>query len=262
MDLQLDNKLALVTACTGGIGKEIAISLAREGASVIVNGRSASGVEAAAADIRERVPLAKLESLVADNGTAGGALETIRRFPEVDILVNNLGIYEAVGFFDETDADWLRLFEVNILSGVRLVRHYLKPMLSRKTGRVIFIASEAAISPSPEMAHYSATKTMQLSVSRSLAELTKGTSVTVNTIMPGSTKTEGVAKLVQDIFPDLPPDEAERRFMRENRPTSLLERLIEPKEIASFVTFVSSPLSSAINGAALRIDGGLVRSVF
>ena len=262
MDLQLDNKLALVTACTGGIGKEIASSLASEGSTVIINGRTAASVEAAIADIRERAPNTKLESLVADNGTAEGTVETIRRFPEVDILINNLGIYEAVGFFEETDEAWLRLFEVNILSGVRLARHYLKAMLARKSGRVIFIASEAAISPSPEMAHYSATKTMQLSVSRSLAELTKGTSVTVNTIMPGSTKTAGVAKLVQDVFPDVAPDEAERRFMRENRPTSLLERLIEPKEIADFVTFVSSPLSSAINGAALRIDGGLVRTVF
>jgi len=262
MELQLDNKTALVTASTGGIGKEIAGSLAREGARVIINGRTAASVEAAAAEIRGKVPGAELESLAADNGTAEGTAETIGRFPEVDILINNLGIYEAVGFFDESDEDWLRLFEVNILSGVRLSRHYLKAMLSRKIGRVIFIASEAAVSPSPEMAHYSATKTMQLSLSRSLAELTKGTAVTVNTVMPGSTKTEGVAKFVHNIFPAMSSDEAERRFMRENRPTSLLERLIEPREIADFVTFLSSPRSSAINGAALRVDGGLVRSVF
>jgi 3-oxoacyl-[acyl-carrier protein] reductase len=262
MDLQLENKLALVTASTGGIGQEIANSLAREGARVIINGRTASSVEAAAAAIRARLPEAKLESLAADNGTASGVEETTRRFPEVDILVNNLGIYEAVGFFEETDEAWLRLFEVNVLSGVRLARHYLKAMLAGRTGRIIFVASEAAISPSPEMAHYSATKTMQLSVSRSLAELTKGTAVTVNTIVPGSTKTEGVAKFVQDIFPGVSPDEAERRFMRENRPTSLIERLIRPEEIADFVTFVSSPRASAINGAALRVDGGLVRSVF
>jgi 3-oxoacyl-[acyl-carrier protein] reductase len=262
MDLQLENKLALVTASTGGIGKEIANSLAREGARVIINGRTAASVEAAAAAIRARLPEAKLESLAADNGTASGVEETTRRFPEVDILVNNLGIYEAVGFFEETDEAWLRLFEVNVLSGVRLARHYLKAMLAGRTGRIIFVASEAAISPSPEMAHYSATKTMQLSVSRSLAELTKGTAVTVNTIVPGSTKTEGVAKFVQDIFPGVSPEEAERRFMRENRPTSLIERLIRPEEIADFVTFVSSPRASAINGAALRVDGGLVRSVF
>ena len=262
MDLELKEKLALVTASTGGIGKEIAESLAREGATVIVNGRTAASVEAATADIRHRVPGANLERLAADNGTAAGTEETIRRFPHVDILINNLGIYEAVGFFDETDEAWHRLFEVNVLSGVRLARHYLKVMLARNSGRIVFIASEAAISPSPEMAHYSATKTMQLSLSRSLAELTKGTAVTVNTVLPGSTKTEGVAKFVQEIFPGMAPEEAERRFMQQNRPTSLLERLIEPREIADFVTFVSSPRSSAINGAALRVDGGLVRSVF
>jgi 3-oxoacyl-[acyl-carrier protein] reductase len=262
MDLQLDSKLALVTASTGGIGQQIAACLAREGATVIVNGRSSASVENALAGIRRRLPNAMPKGLVADNGTVEGTLETIREFPEVDILVNNLGIYEAVGFFEETDAAWQRLFEVNVLSGVRLARHYLRGMLARKTGRVVFIASEAAISPSPEMAHYSATKAMQLSLSRSLSELTKGTSVTVNTVLPGSTKTEGVSKFVAGLFPDLTPPEAERRFMRENRPTSLLERLIEPREIADFVAFVSSPRSSAINGAALRADGGLVRSVF
>jgi 3-oxoacyl-[acyl-carrier protein] reductase len=228
---------------------------------VIVSGRTAASVDAAIADIRAGVPGAKLDKLAADNGTAEGTAETVRQFPEVDILINNLGIYEAMGFFDETDDAWQRLFEVNVLSGVRLARHYLKTMLAKKTGRVLFIASEAAISPSPEMAHYSATKTMLLSVSRSLAELTKGTAVTVNTIVPGSTMTEGAAKFVQDIFPGLSLDEAGKRFMLENRPTSLIERFIEPKEIADFVTYVSSPLSSAINGAALRIDGGLVRSV-
>jgi 3-oxoacyl-[acyl-carrier protein] reductase len=262
MYLHLDDKLALVTASSGGIGKEIATALAREGATVIVNGRTAASVDAAVTSIRNFAPGAKLEKLAADNGTAEGCTETLRQFPEVDILVNNLGIFEAVGFFDEADDDWRRLFEVNILSGVRLARHYLKKMLAKKTGRVIFIASESAINPAPEMAHYSATKTMQLAVSPSLAELTKGTAVTVNTIMPGSTKTEGVAKFIQDVFPGLPLEEAERRFMRENRPTSLIERLIEPREIADFVTYVSSPLASAINGAALRIDGGIVRSVF
>jgi 3-oxoacyl-[acyl-carrier protein] reductase len=262
MHLQLESQLALVTASSGGIGLKIATTLAREGATVIVNGRSASGVDSATAEIRKAVPDARLESLAADNGTAEGVTETIRRFPRVDVLINNLGIYEAVGFFEETDEAWQRLFEVNIMSGVRLARHYLKPMLERKTGRILFVSSESAISPSPEMAHYAATKTMQLSISRSLAELTKGTGVTVNSVLPGSTKTEGVGKFVQDIFPDETPQAAERRFMQENRPTSLLERLIDPQEIADFVTFLSSPLSSAINGAALRVDGGLVRSVF
>ncbi|MCX6954120.1 MAG: SDR family NAD(P)-dependent oxidoreductase [Verrucomicrobia bacterium] len=262
MNLHLDQKLALVTASTGGIGIEIARALAREGARVIVNGRSASSVDAALAAIRSAQPDAKLEGLVSDNGTAAGTAETIARFPAVDILVNNLGIYESLGFFDETDADWLKIFEVNILSGVRLSRHYLKGMLEKKAGRVIFISSESGVSPSPEMPHYAATKTMQLSISRSLAELTKGTAVTVNTVMPGSTLTEGVAKFVQDLFPGLSVEEAGRRFMKENRPTSLLERLLKPREIADFVTFVSSPVASGINGAALRVDGGLVRSVF
>ncbi|UQA62619.1 SDR family NAD(P)-dependent oxidoreductase [Polyangium aurulentum] len=262
MNLHLDKKLALVTASSGGIGKEIAASLAREGATVIVNGRSAKSVDTAIADIRAQVPDAKLEKLAADNGTAEGCAETIRQFPAVDILVNNLGIYEPVGFFDETDEAWQRLFEVNIMSGVRLARHYLKGMLEKKSGRVLFISSESGITPAPEMAHYSATKTMQLSISRSLAELTKGTAVTVNTILPGSTMTEGVAQFIQNIFPGLPIEEAEKRFMRENRPNSLIERLIQPKEIADFVAFVSSPLASAVNGAALRVDGGLVRSAF
>jgi 3-oxoacyl-[acyl-carrier protein] reductase len=262
MDLKLNNQLALVTASTGGIGREIAAALAREGATAIINGRNAPSVESARGYIRARVPEAKLKGLTADNGTVRGVAATIRECPEVDILVNNLGIYEAVGFFEETDQAWQRLFEVNIMSGVRLARHYLKSMLRRKTGRIIFISSESAISPSPEMAHYAATKSMQLSISRSLAELTKGTAVTVNCILPGSTKTEGVEKFVKDIFPNETQEQAERRFMRENRPTSLIERLIDPIEIANFVTFVASPLASAINGAALRVDGGLVRSVF
>jgi len=262
MDLQLNGKLALVTASSGGIGLEIARSLAGEGAHVIINGRSAATVDSAVSSILEKQPDAKLERLISDNSIAAGVEKTIRQFPELDILVNNLGIYESLGFFEETDADWLRIFETNILSGVRLSRHYLQPMLKKKSGRIIFISSESAVSPSPEMPHYAATKTMQLSISRSLAELTKGTQVTVNTIMPGSTLTEGVAKFIQDLFPGLSLEEAGKKFMQENRPTSLIERLLNPKEIADFVTYVSSPLASGINGAALRVDGGLVRSVF
>lgn len=261
MNLDLHASTALVTASTGGIGLEIARSLAQEGATVIVNGRSGASVDGAVASIKESAPDAKLLRLVADNATAEGCQETIAQYPKVDILVNNLGIYEAVGFFEETDEAWQRLFEVNIMSGVRLARHYLKGMIEANQGRVIFISSESAVNPAPEMAHYSATKTMQLSISRSLAELTKGTRVTVNTIMPGSTKTEGVIKFVQDVFPALPYEEAEKRFMAENRATSLIQRLIDPREIADLVTFVSSPRAAAINGAALRVDGGIVRSV-
>jgi 3-oxoacyl-[acyl-carrier protein] reductase len=261
MDLGLAGKLALVTASTGGIGLEIARALAAEGARVIVNGRSELSVAKAIEQIRNGLKDARIEGLAADNGTAEGTQATIAAFPEVDILVNNLGIYEAVGFFDETDESWQRLFEVNIMSGVRLSRHYLKKMIAKGSGRVVFISSESALSPAPEMAHYSATKTMQLSISRSLAELTRGTRVTVNTVLPGSTRTEGVEKFIKDVFPGVSPDEAERRFMRENRPTSLLERLINPDEIAATVAFVCSGKASAINGAAIRSDGGLVRYI-
>jgi len=262
MDLQLNGKLALVTASSGGIGLEIAKSLAREGATVIINGRSAESVDQAIASLKKEVPGADLKALAADNATAEGADATIAAFPEVDILVNNLGIYEAVGFFDETDEAWQRLFDVNIMSGVRLARHYMPKMLTKNDGRIIFISSESGVNPAPEMAHYSATKTMQLSISRSLAELTKGSKVTVNSVLPGSTKTEGVTKFIADIFPDLSEEEAERKFMQENRPSSLIERLIRPEEIGDAVTFICSPLASAVNGAALRVDGGLVRNIF
>ena len=261
MDLGLQGKTALVTASTGGIGLEIARSLAREGARVIVNGRSAKSVEAAIATLRQGLPEAKLEPLPADNATAEGCAKTIAAFPTVDILVNNLGIYEAVGFFDETDEAWQRLFEVNIMSGVRLSRHYLKGMLERQQGRVVFISSESGVTPAPEMAHYSATKAMQLSISRSLAELTKGTAVTVNTVMPGSTLTESVQKFVADVFPKLSPADAEKQFVKENRATSLIQRFIRPEEIGDAVAFVCSENASAINGSAMRVDGGIVRTM-
>jgi 3-oxoacyl-[acyl-carrier protein] reductase len=260
MDLKLKGKTALVTASSGGIGLEIARYLAREGATVIVNGRSSDTVARACENIYSRCPDAKLLQLVADNGSAEGYKKTIKQHSEVDILVNNLGIYESIDFFETTDAQWQRLFEVNVLSGVRLSRHYLKGMLSRNSGRIVFISTESAISPAPEMAHYSATKLMQLSVSRSLAELTKGSDVTVNAVLPGSTKTAGVEKFIQEVFPGVEYAIAEKRFMQENRPTSLIARLIRPEEIAVFVAFVCSPLASAINGACLRVDGGLIRS--
>lgn len=264
MDLELKGKTALVTGSTSGIGKAIAMSLAAEGATVLINGRREEKVNQTIKEIQERYPEAVLQSAVADLGTEQGCEEVIGKSPEVDILINNLGIFEPVEYFDIPDEDWFKLFEVNIMSGVRLTRRYLKQMIHNKEGRVIFIASEAAIMPSLEMAHYSATKTMQLSLSRSLAELTQGTNVTVNTVMPGSTLTEGVETMLNSLYPNesMTMDEAEKRFMKENRPTSIIQRLIRPEEIAHLVAFLSSPLSSAINGSALRIDGGLVRSVF
>jgi 3-oxoacyl-[acyl-carrier protein] reductase len=262
MKLDLENKTALVTASSGGIGLEIARALAAEGAQVVINGRTQSNVDKGIADLHSSVPNARLTPLVADNGTAAGCVETIRQLPIVDILVNNLGIYEAVGFFEETDDDWRRLIEVNIMSGVRLARHYLRSMIERGEGRIVFISSESGLSPAPEMAHYSATKTMQLGIARSLAELTKGTRVTVNSVLPGPTRTEGVEKFIQNVFPGLPTAEAERRFIAENRPTSLISRLIHPKEIGDIVAFVCSARAAVINGSCIRAEGGLVRTVF
>lgn len=264
MHLHLKGKTALVTGSTAGIGKAIATSLVAEGATVLINGRREENVNQTIKEIRAHYPDAILQSVVADLGTEQGCQKVIEKYSEVDILINNLGIFEPKEYFDIPDEDWFKMFEVNIMSGVRLTRWYLKQMIQRKEGRVIFIASEAAIMPSQEMAHYSATKTMQLSLSRSLAELTKGTNVTVNTIMPGSTLTEGVETMLNSLYPNdrLTIEEAEKRFMKENRPTSIIQRFIRPEEIAHLATFLSSPLSSAINGSALRIDGGLVRSVF
>jgi len=260
MDLKLGKKTALVTASSGGIGLEIARYLAREGATVIINGRTSETVARACADIRSKSPDVKLLQLVADNGTAAGCEKTITQYPELDILINNLGIYEVSDFFETTDEQWMRLFQVNVFSGVRLGRHYLKRMLAKNSGRILFISSESGLNPAPEMAHYSATKLTQLSLSRSMAELTKGTNVTVNAVMPGSTKTVGVEKFIQDVFPGVEYETAEKRFMKENRPTSLIARLVRPEEIAAFVAFICSPLASAINGACLRVDGGLIRS--
>lgn len=264
MELQLSGQTALVTGSTSGIGKEIAATLAAEGANVLINGRREDKVNETTEEIRSRHAGAALLPAVADLGTEQGCRTLMEQHPDVDIVVNNLGIFEPAEFFDIPDAEWFRFFEVNIMSGVRLSRHYLKRMMQQDRGRIIFIASEAAVMPSQEMAHYSATKTMQLSISRSLAELTKGTNVTVNTVMPGSTLTEGVETMLDTLYPgeSLTIHEAEQRFMRENRPTSIIQRLIRPEEIAHLVTFICSPLSSAINGAALRIDGGLVRSIF
>ncbi|WP_260287515.1 SDR family NAD(P)-dependent oxidoreductase [Peribacillus aracenensis] len=264
MKLSLKGKTALVTGSTAGIGKALALTLVAEGATVLINGRREEKVHQAIKEIQTQYPQATLQPAIHDLGTEQGCQQMIEQYPEVDILINNLGIFEPIEYFDIPDEDWFRLFEVNIMSGVRLTRSYLKKMIQKKEGRIIFIASEAAIMPSQEMAHYSATKTMQLSLSRSLAELCKGTNVTVNTVMPGSTLTEGVETMLKSLYPNeqLSIEEAEKRFMKENRSTSIIERFIRPEEIAHFVTFLSSPLSSAINGSALRIDGGLVRSVF
>jgi 3-oxoacyl-[acyl-carrier protein] reductase len=261
MDLSYSGKRCLVTASTGGLGFAIATAMAREGATVVVNGRSAESVDKAADRIRADVPGAVLEKAVGNSGDAAGCAELITACLDVDVLVVNLGIYEAVDIYEAGDDRWYDLIEVNVMSGVRLGRHYLPGMLARNAGRVIFMASESGINPAPEMPAYSATKTMQISLSRNLAETTKGTNVTVNSVLPGPCRTEGVAKLIAGLYPGVPTPEAERRFVAENRPTSLIQRLSRPEEVADFVTFLGSSRSGIVNGAALRIDGGLIRTV-
>ncbi|WEX08988.1 SDR family oxidoreductase [Chelativorans sp. AA-79] len=261
MDLGYKGKRCLVTASTGGLGFAIARSMAHEGATVVVNGRTAEKAGNAAAQIASEVAGADVETVVGNSGTAQGCAAIIEACPDVDVLVINLGIYEAVDIYEAGDDRWYELIEINVMSGVRLARYYLPKMLERDSGRVIFMASESAINPAPELPAYSATKTMQLSLARNLAETTKSTSVTVNSVLPGPSRTEGVAKLIAGLYPGVPTEEAERRFIAENRPTSLIQRLSRPEEVADFVTFLGSARTGIVNGAALRIDGGLIRTV-
>ena len=263
MDLQLTGKLALVTGSTAGIGQAIASSLAAEGARVIVNGRTQARVEAARAEIAAAVPDARLESLAVDLGTAAGAELAAARFPDVDILVNNLGIFEPRPFEEIRDDEWQRMIEVNFMSGVRLSRHHLPRMKARDWGRIIFIASESGVNIPVEMVHYGVTKTMQIALARGLAETTAGTGVTVDSVLPGPTRSEGVAQFVKDLArtQGMTEAEMEREFFKTARPSSLLQRFETTEEIAALVAFVASPRSSATNGAALRADGGLLRSI-
>lgn len=262
MDLGYEGKRCLVTASTGGLGFAIASAMAGEGATIVINGRTEASVDKAIGRIRAAQPNAKLEKAVGNSGTDEGCAELIAACPDVDVLVLNLGIYEAVDIFEAGDDRWYELIEVNVMSGVRLARHYLPRMLTRDAGRVIFMASESGINPAPEMPAYSATKTMQMSLARNLAERTKGTNVTVNSVLPGPCSTEGVAELIAGLYPGVPTPEAERRFVADNRPTSLIQRLSKPEEVADFVTFLGSARTAIVNGAALRIDGGLIRTVF
>ncbi len=262
MDFKMNGLMALVTASSAGIGLEIARSLAKEGVKVIVNGRTESSVNKAIASIKKENPSAQLLPLTATLSTRKGCDLAIEIYPKVDVLVNCLGIYEAIGFFDETDESWQSLFEANVMSGVRLSRYYLQKMLTKNAGRVIFVSSESAISPAPEMTHYSATKTMQLGLSRSLAELTKGTEVTVNSILPGPTRTKNVLEFVKNVFPDTPKEEVEEKFMKENRSSSLIQRFIKPEEIGDIITFLCSNKAAVINGASIRADGGLIKTIF
>jgi NAD(P)-dependent dehydrogenase (short-subunit alcohol dehydrogenase family) len=263
MDYQLAGKLCLVTGSTAGIGLAIATSLAGEGAKVIVNGRTDDRVAEAIDKIRAKHPKADLKAFAGDFSQAEQAVEVEARFQEINVLVNNVGTFEPKPFQDITDADWAAMIETNFYSGLRLSRTFLPGMINRNWGRIIFISSESGIQIPAEMIHYGVTKTMQLALSRGLAETTKGTGVTVNSVLPGPTRSEGVDGFVKNMAKQAGKqvDEVEKSFFKDARPSSLLQRFATVEEVANMVTYVASPLSSATNGAALRVDGGVVRSI-
>ena len=262
MDMQLNGKSALVTGATAGIGLEIARKLAAEGAEVVITGRDRAKLDAAIAGIRASGGK-DVSGIAADAGTEAGAAAILKARPQVDVLINNLGIYESKNFAEASDDDWRRYFEVNVMSGVRLARGYLPGMLKRNWGRIIFISSESGIFIPGEMIHYGMTKSAQLSISRGLSNLTRGTRVTVNSVMPGPTRSEGIVDFLRSVSsdPTAPAERIEAEFFAKGRPTSLLQRMVEPEEVASMVTYLASPLSSATNGAALRVEGGIIPTI-
>lgn len=262
MDLQLTNKKALISGSTAGIGLAIAKKLAAEGAEVIVNGRTQQRVDKAIAEIKAETNNQKVTGITADFSKADEIDALIKQLPQIDILVNNVAIFEPKEFAAITDEDWMRFFEVNVLSGVRLSRAYFPKMLDQNWGRIIFISSESALQIPAEMIQYGTTKTAQLAVSRGLAELTKGTNVTVNTVLPGPTLSEGVGGFIEAMAKNgnTTEEQVKKQFFAEIRPTSLIQRFTEPEEVANLVAYIASPLSSATNGAALRADGGVVKT--
>ncbi len=263
MDLGLNGKRALVTGSTAGIGLATAEALAQEGARVIINGRTAARVSAALAALRQAAPHAEVQGVAADVSTAEGCARLIAEHPEVDVLVNNMGIFEPKRFDEISDADWLRFFEANVLSGVRLARHYLRGMRARNWGRVVFVSSESGVQIPSEMIHYGMTKTAQIAVARGLAETLAGTQVTVNSVLPGPTASEGVGRYIAQAVAASGKDVAtlEREFFTTARPSSILQRFATTAEVASLITYVCSARASATTGAALRVDGGVVRAI-
>jgi NAD(P)-dependent dehydrogenase (short-subunit alcohol dehydrogenase family) len=263
MDLGLTGKRALVTGSTAGIGFATARALAREGAHVIVNGRTQARVGQALARLTGEHPGATLDGIAADLGTADGCRTLVEQLPDLDVLVNSMGIFEPKPFEDIPDDDWMRFFEVNVLSGIRLARHYVRGMRARNWGRIVFVSSESALQIPTEMIHYGMTKTAQLAVSRGLAETLAGTGVTVNSVLPGPTASEGVGGFVEQMAAAKGVDTAtvEREFFATARPSSLLRRFASPDEVAAMIAYVCSAQASATTGAALRVDGGVVRSI-
>ncbi|MCY1281451.1 D-beta-hydroxybutyrate dehydrogenase [compost metagenome] len=263
MKIDLSGKRAIVSGSTAGIGLAIARGLAAAGAEVVINGRTQARIDEALHLLRESVPLAKLSGVAADLGSAAGAASFIQQAPDADILVNNLGIFEPKAFFDIPDEDWLHVFEVNVLSGVRLARHYARGMSQRGWGRVLFLSSESALQIPTEMIHYGMSKTAQLAVSRGLAETLAGTGVTVNAILPGPTRSEGVGGFFAAMAQEqgVSVEQMERDFIAEHRPTSLIRRLATVDEVANMAVYLASEQASATTGAALRVDGGVLRSI-
>jgi len=263
LDLDLRGKTALVSGSTAGIGFAIARGLAAQHARTIVSGRTQARVDEAIAAIRRDVPGADVAGFAADLTTADGSAAIVAAHPHVDVLVNNLGIFEAKAFAEIDDADWMHFFEANVLSGVRLSRAYLPTMRERKWGRIVFISSESGLQIPVEMIHYGVTKTAQIALARGLAEDVAGTGITVNSVLPGPTRSEGVESFVSDMAKqrNVSEDEMERDFFRTVRPSSLLKRFATTDEVANMVVYICSPAASATNGSALRVDGGVVRAI-
>jgi NAD(P)-dependent dehydrogenase (short-subunit alcohol dehydrogenase family) len=263
MDLQLKNKKALVTGSTAGIGYATALQLAKEGAEVIINGRTIERVEKAIAQIKNESGSDKVSGITADFADAESIKNLIMAIPQVDILINNVAIFEPKAFVDIPDEDWLRFYEINVMSGIRLARAYFGQMLKNNWGRIIFISSESAVQIPDEMIHYGMTKTAQLAIARGLAELTKGTAVTVNSVMPGPTLSEGVGGFIENLARDQnkTTTQVEEDFFKTVRPTSIIQRFLSTSEVANMVTYLASPLASATNGAAIRAEGGLLKGV-
>lgn len=264
MDLQLSGKTALVSGSTAGIGLAIAESLLREGATVWINGRTQKRVDEALEKLRaNKQCIGTAHGVAANLGTTEGVAELAKKLPELDILVNNVGMYEPKEFAKISDEDWTKIFDVNVMSGIRLSRQYFDGMLKRNWGRIIFISSESGVNIPKEMIHYGFTKSAQISIARGLAELTAGTNVTVNSVLPGPTASEGVEEFVQNMAKQGNTDRAaiEKDFFETIRPSSLIKRFASSEEVANMVTYLASPLSSATNGAALRVEGGIIRSM-